>query len=276
MRRMVSSESGGSPAAATLLSTCSGRLAPGMAGENADVLLLGEREELLDRLLAEDVEDDLDGLHARIRQGHPRLLDPLDADAVVLYLARLLQVVQGLEGLALAVRRRRRAVELEEVQGFYAEVLQAPLGKAGEVLVVVPFGGVGVETPAGLGGDEDLVVRPFAEQPADKPLAAAVAVHVRGVEEAHAEVDGPVQRGVGVLVAHLSPLAPERPSPEAYLRDPHPRLAEIPVLQVLPFLGAGGLVRQPVALDDLSVPAGARLRDAPLGAVVYENDTEAF
>src|SRR5215208_1285915 len=37
------------------------------AGEYAYVPLLGEREELLGWLLAEDVEDDLDGLHAGVR-----------------------------------------------------------------------------------------------------------------------------------------------------------------------------------------------------------------
>src|SRR5215212_2215291 len=35
-------------------------------------------------------------------------------------------------------------------------------------------------------------------------------------------------------------------------------------------------VRQPVVFDDLSVPACARLGDAPLGAVVHEDDAEAL
>src|SRR5215216_1240977 len=243
------------------------------AGDDADVPLLGEREELLGGLLAEDVEDDLDGLHAGIPERHPRLLDLLDTDAIVSHLARRLQTIQGLEGRVLAIYLGRRTVELEEVQGLDPEVLEAPLDEAGEVIVIVAPGGVGVEATPGLGGDEDLVAGALFQELADEPLAAAVAVDVRRVEEADAEVYGPVQGCIRFFVAHRSPLAPERPGSEAYLRDPHAGLSQIPVLQsFVPSLG----VFQPVALDDPSVPAGAHLGDAPLGAVVHEHDTEAL
>src|SRR5215212_32165 len=106
-------------------------------------------------------------------------------------------------------------MELEEIQGFDAQVLQAPLDEGGEMLVIVALGGMRVETTSCLGGDEDLIPRSPPEQPADEPLAAAVAVNVGGVEEVDAEVYGPVQSRIRFLITHLSPLAPEGPGPEA-------------------------------------------------------------
>jgi hypothetical protein len=40
---------------------------------------------------------------------------------------------------------------------------------------------VGLQAPASLGGDEDLIIFTLLEQPAYEPLAAAVAVDVSGV-----------------------------------------------------------------------------------------------
>src|SRR5215208_6128236 len=97
------------------------------AGEDADVAFFGEREELLCRLLAEDVEDYLNGLHILVVDGHARLLDLLHAHAVVAYFSCLLQPVQRLEGRVLTVDLRRRAVELQQIQGFDPKVVQATL-----------------------------------------------------------------------------------------------------------------------------------------------------
>ena len=152
-------------------------------------------------------------VHAGVRQGHPRLLDLLDAHAVVADLARLLQPVQSLERRVLPVDVRRRAVELEQVQGFDAQVFQASLDEGGEVLVVVAFRGVGIEAASRLGRDEDLVVRSVLEEPADELLAAAVAVDVRGVEEVDAEVDSAVQGRVGVVLADSAPPPPKAQVP---------------------------------------------------------------
>ena len=122
-------------------------------------------------------------------------------------------------------------MELQQVEGLDAQVLQAPLDEGREVLVVVAFRGVGIEASSGLGGDEDLLVRTVFEEASDQLLAPPVAVDVRRVEEVHPEVDRPVQGGVGVVLADGAPLAPEGPGAEADLRDAHPRLAKVPVLQ---------------------------------------------
>src|SRR5829696_3446611 len=79
-------------------------------GEDAYVPFLRKRKELLGGFLAEDVKDNLDGLHTGIVERHPRLLDLLDADPVVLYLPCLLQTIQRLEGLVLPVGLGRRAM----------------------------------------------------------------------------------------------------------------------------------------------------------------------
>src|SRR5215207_1500840 len=201
------------------------------AGENADVPLLGEREELLGWLLAEDVEDDLDGLHVRVVEGHPRFLDLLYAHTVVADLARLLQPVQRLEGGVLTVRLCRRAMELQQVQGIDPKVLQATLDEGRQVVVIVSFRNVRIEATSGLGRDQYFIVWSVLQETTDELLAASVAVYVRRVEKVHAEVDRAVKRGVGGVIAHSAPVAPEGPDAEAELRDAHPRLPEVSILQ---------------------------------------------
>src|ERR687894_221818 len=225
------------------------------AGQDAYVALLGEREELLDGLLAEDVEDDLDGLDAGVVQRHPRLLHPLHAHAVVLYLAGPLQLLERLEGRVLTVSLRGRAVELEKVKRLDAEVPEAPLDEGREVLGVVPFGGVRVEAAAGLGRDEDLVARAVLEQPADELLAAAIAVDVGGIEKVDAEVYSAVEGGVGVVLAHGPPLAAEGPGAEADLGHPHPGLSQAAVVQVS--LLSSNLVQRSVYVGSSPVAASS-------------------
>ena len=122
-------------------------------------------------------------------------------------------------------------MELQEVEGIHAQVLQAPLDESREVLVVVAFRGVGIEASSGFGGDEDLLVRTVLEEASDQLLAPPVTVDVSRVEEVDPEVDRPVQGGVGVVFGDGPPLATQGPGAEADLRDAHPRLAKVPVLQ---------------------------------------------
>src|SRR5215208_5284441 len=244
----------------------------GYSGEDADVAFFGEREELLCRLLAEDVEDYLDGHDARIIEGHPRFFDLLDTYAVVAHFPCFLQPVQRLEGRVLTVDFRRRAMELQQVQGFDPEVLQATLGEVREVIVVVSFRSVGIQAPSCLGRDQDLIVWTVLQEPADELLAASVAVDIRGVEEVHAEVDRPVQRAESVILTDGTPAVPEGPGAETDLRDAHPRPSEVSIFQD-PVLSRYSLF-QSIALDDLRVPAGARLGDAPLRSIFHEHDPE--
>src|ERR671912_211475 len=219
-----------------------------------------------------NVEDDLDGRDARIIEGHPRLLDLLHAHAVITKLSCFLQPVQRLEGRVLTVDFRWRAVELQQVQGFDPEVVQATLDEGREVVVIVSFRSVGIQASSGLGRDQDLIVRAVLHELGDYLLAASVAVDVRRIEEVHPEVDRAVQSGVGVVLTYSTPVAPECPGAEADLRDTHPRLPEVSISQS-PVLSRYSLF-QSVAPDDLRVPAGARLGDAQLRSVFHEHDTE--
>jgi hypothetical protein len=70
--------------------------------------------------------------------------------------------------------------------------------------------------PARLRGDHEVAgVVPFAQEAADQPFAAAVAVHVGGVDEAHAGIRCRVQRRERVGVGDLAPVTPELPRAEA-------------------------------------------------------------
>src|SRR5215210_8104116 len=128
------------------------------ADEDTNVPLLGQGEELLGGLLAENIEDDLNGLHVRTVECQPRFLDGLDAHPVVLDLAGPHEPVQGVECLVSVIDLGRRAVELQQVEGIYAEVFEAPLDKSGEVFVVITLGRMRNEAASGFSSDEDLII----------------------------------------------------------------------------------------------------------------------
>ena len=62
----------------------------------------------------------------------------------------------------------------------------------------------------------------------DQPLAPAVAVGVGGVDEAHAGVDGGMERRHRGLVVDGPPVGADRPPPEADRADLEAGLAESP------------------------------------------------
>ena len=159
-----------------------------------------------------------------------RFLDRLDADAVVPELPRPHEVVEDAEDVRLAEQGRRRAVELQQIDGVHLEVLEAALDPRGQILARVAFGRLRREPAAGLGGDPDRLARPFAPEPRHEPLAPPVAIHVRGVDEVHPGVDRRVQRLHRLLVVHFAPAPANRPRPEADARDRHIRPAESPVV----------------------------------------------
>src|SRR4028119_1440872 len=108
-------------------------------------LILAARGAAPGGLLREVVKDDLARPAPGIIQRHARLLDLLHAHAVVLDLAGPLQLVESLEGGVLTVHLCGRAVDLQEVQGFDAEVPEAPLDDGGEDFGVVALRGGWVE-----------------------------------------------------------------------------------------------------------------------------------
>jgi hypothetical protein len=73
---------------------------------------------------------------------------------------------------------------------------------------------VRVGAPSHLRGHRQASIAALAQQPPDQLLAAPVAVHVGGVEEAHPGVDGGVQRRERILLAHRPPVRAELPAPQ--------------------------------------------------------------
>jgi hypothetical protein len=69
----------------------------------------------------------------------------------------------------------------------------------------------------------------FLEEPADQPLAAAVAVHVRGVYERDTRVDGGRQRGESRVLIDLAPVTAQLPRAQADHADRHAGAAEYPL-----------------------------------------------
>ena len=112
--------------------------------DHADVAQPGLLEEQLGRPLAEDVEDDLHGRDARILDRLQRLLDLLDAHAVCLHQPFFDQAVAGFEDSRRVVGVPRRTVQLDEVGGLDAEILERALEPAAQILVGV----VGDQLPA--------------------------------------------------------------------------------------------------------------------------------
>ena len=180
------------------------------AGEDADPGAGGGRQQLLQRLAPEDVEDHLDRLHARVLQRGQPLGDGLDRDAVGG--DRLLgdQRVEGVVHPLVGVDRRRRAVQLDQVEGLDAEVAARPVDPGPQVLGRVLGGLERVGAAAGLGRHER-PVRPGRQRLADALLRPPVAVDVGGVEQGHPGVEGGVEHVGGGVVVDVAPVAAELP-----------------------------------------------------------------
>src|SRR6185436_1120344 len=115
-----------------------------------------------------------------------------------------------------------------------------------EVLARVALRRLLGQAPAGLGGDVDLLA-PLAAEAGDQPLAAAVAVDVRGVDEVRARVHRGVQGAHGLLVVHRAPRAADRPGAEADRGDGQAGAAERAVLhRYLPAIASSSMSKSRV------------------------------
>jgi hypothetical protein len=115
----------------------------------------------------------------------------IETGAEIADLARLDQVVECFEGL-LQRRGVVIAVDLVEVDVVGAEPGEAVIDLGHDRLAGEPFAvGAGPHGVAQLGGDHHVVaVREVLQRPAEDLLARALRVHVRGVEEVDARVQG--------------------------------------------------------------------------------------
>ena len=207
-----------------------GRLAGHLAGQqaarqryahdHAHLARLRLAEEQLRRAVAEHVEDDLHRFDVRIFNRLERFLDLFHADAVVLNLPGLHQIVQRAEDFRAVEHLGRRAVELDQIERFGVQVRQAALDETGQVFGGIAVRDMRIEPPPGFRRHADCF-GPLPEHLRDQALAVPVAVHVGGVDKVHAQVDCAVERGNRLAIVHAAPRAANRPRAKADFRH-HP------------------------------------------------------
>lgn len=102
------------------------------------------------RSLPEDIVDDLDRGDARIFDRLQGLLDPFDRDAVVTDLALGRDFVERAEKLGPVIDVRRRAVELDEIEGLDAEILEAAVDEGFDIGAGIAIGDMRIESSPAL------------------------------------------------------------------------------------------------------------------------------
>jgi hypothetical protein len=159
-----------------------------------------------------------------ICDGLQRLLGGLDRDAEAGDGFLRAQLGERVEDRVHVVDRRRRAVQLDQVQGVHLQVGAAALDPGTQVHVGVGVGDEGIGATADLGGDHDAVggVTQLGAETGDQLLAAAVPVDVGGVEERHARLVRGTQHREGVVLGHVAPVGAELPAAQ-----PHDRRAVV-------------------------------------------------
>ena len=132
------------------------------------------------------------------------------------YLALLDQPLHRADGV-LDRRVRVDAVLVVEVDDVDAEALQARLAGLHHVLrpPVHALLAVGLLHLAELGGDDRLAAPSVLERLAEQGLVMSPAVHVGGVEERHALVDGMADHGDRLVVVRVAVDARHRHQPQA-------------------------------------------------------------
>ncbi len=168
--------------------------------------------------LAEDVIDDLNAEHARIFDRLQRLLDQRDADAVSPDLPGFLQFIETSENLRSIENFGRRAMKLDQIQAFDAEVLQAAIDEAFEIGLGIAVGHMRAQPSAGLGRHHWTLTAARLQDIGNDLFRAAIAIDVGGVDEGHAGIEGGVQRCAAIGLADIAPRAADLPGPEADIR----------------------------------------------------------
>ncbi|OIQ77658.1 hypothetical protein GALL_406440 [mine drainage metagenome] len=194
---------------------------PGRQGEpcqDAHAAFLGLLKQQLRRALAKQVVNDLHALHTREFNGFERLFDLLDADPIVAQLASLHHVIEHAKHFRHVENLRRRAVQLQQVDGLGVEVDQAALNKSRQVAAVVTGCHMGVQAPASLGGDIKRLAA-FAAQSCQQTLTTAIAIHIGTVKKVHAQIERAVQGTHGLRVIDFTPGTPDGPGTKADSRD---------------------------------------------------------
>src|ERR1700760_4225624 len=98
----------------------------------------------------------------------------------------------------------RRAVQLHQVQDLDVQVEQVVLDPGGKVSAAVAFNRLLRQTPAYLGGDDDVFFAGLLQLP-DQAMTAAISVDIGGVEKVDTRVDRLVEGSQRFLVGYLAP-----------------------------------------------------------------------
>ena len=76
-------------------------------------------------------------------------------------------------------------MEKHQIQLLHPQTLQAAVNKMFHILGGIPFGGEGIQAPAALGNNKEMVLVLCDELP-NGPLAVAVVINIGGVDEVDA------------------------------------------------------------------------------------------
>jgi hypothetical protein len=173
------------------------------------------RQDLLQRLGPEGVEDDLHTHHAGSRDRGEGFRAGLDRHSVCRDPPLLHELVESVENLVAVQDARRGAVQLDEVEGVHVEVGPTTVDPCAESLQRERFRHMGIGTSTHLGRDEDrllLVGDPLGAHPADQSLRAPVAIDIGGVEAGHSRIGCRVQSRHGVVLADRAPARAQLPA----------------------------------------------------------------
>ena len=183
------------------------------AGEDADIVVDAGGKQILLRRLIEDVVDHLHGIdQARLNDAEPRIrFMVIEGHSEGPNLSLPLQIFEGAAPFVATGPLRVPDVKLEQVDDLETQIFQAVFRRANDVVAGKSFfdadsGGRG--PPAVLrwnfGGDINLARR-FTGHATDQFLTVSVAVDERGVDEIHAQFDGAMERGEGLLIGRANP-----------------------------------------------------------------------
>ena len=206
-----------------------------LAGDDAYAGAVGGGEDLVDPLLSEQAEGNLEDLGFPRFQAQRRFHGLVDRNAVTDDLALRLQRLEDFVRGGIRHRLRGRVVQLVEVHMVRPQALERPLEGERDVSgIEIRADSPMVEIAAHLRGEVHLI--PASLQGlAEDLLAVPPSVHVRGIEEVHAEVDRLLYRGDRLPVVRRAVGIPmgvpaDRPGPESDFRDLEAGLPERPSL----------------------------------------------
>jgi hypothetical protein len=176
------------------------------------------QEKVVSGPLAKTIENNLHALDVRVLDGLQCFVHFFHADAVVSQLAGLHHAIENIESFRLEIEFSGRAVELQQVERVGCEIAQAVFHPRGKIRSAVAGDRLLQQTPPGLGGDDDVLLVIFL-QVGDQALAAAIAVHISGIEKIYAAIDSRAQRRHCFFVGDMAPRTANGPCTEADFRN---------------------------------------------------------